>query len=92
SFVFRNLRWDAEEDLSKLVGDIGARRLVQGVSRFLAWQKQAATHLAENLTDYGVQENPLLITTDEFATLRDGIARFNADLTRSENRLTLLAR
>lgn len=91
SFVFRNLRWDAAEDLSKLVGDIAAQRLVQGASRFLAWQKQAATHLAENLADYLVQENPLLIATDEFATLRDGIARFNVDLSRIENRLTLLA-
>ena len=29
-FVFRHLRWDAEEDLSRLFGDIAAHRLVEG--------------------------------------------------------------
>jgi ubiquinone biosynthesis protein UbiJ len=29
-FVIRNLRWDAEEDLSKMVGDIAAHRIVKG--------------------------------------------------------------
>lgn len=92
SFVFRHLRWDAEEDLSRWIGDIAAHRLLQGASRFMAWQQQAASNLAENLAEYLVQESPLLVATDEFAPLRDGIARFNADLTRIENRLGLLAR
>ena len=29
-FVIRNLRWDAEEDLSRLVGDVAAHRIVKG--------------------------------------------------------------
>lgn len=92
SFVFRHLRWDVEEDLSRQVGDIVAHRLVEGAGRFMAWQKQAATHLAENLAEYLVHENPLLVATDEFAALRDNISRLNADLARLENRLALLAR
>lgn len=92
SFVCRNLRWDVEEDLAQHVGDIAAHRLVQGGSRFFAWQKQAAIHLAENLTDYLVEEKPLLIASGEFATLRDNLACFNADLSRLESRLAMLAR
>lgn len=86
SFVFRQLRWDAEEDLSKLVGDITAHRLVQGASRFATWQKQATNNLAENLAEYLTQENPLLITTHQFAVFRDDIARLNSELSQIEAR------
>jgi len=86
SFVFRNLHWDAEQDLSRWVGDIVAHRLVQGGSRFSSWQKQAAANLAENLAEYFTQENPLLITSLEFAGFRDNIARLTADLARLEAR------
>jgi len=84
SFVFRNLRWDAEEDLSQVVGDIAAHRLVAGAGRFAAWQKQAATNLAENLAEYLTRENPLLIPTEEFNAFRNEIAHLNSSLSRLE--------
>lgn len=90
SFVFRQLRWDVEEDLSHVVGDIAAHRLVQGAERFAAWQKQAATNLAGNLTEYLVQENPLLVATAEFTALARDIGRFSTDLARIEGRLAAL--
>ena len=86
SFVFRHLRWDAEEDLSRVVGDIAAHRLVDGAQRFLAWQKQAADNLAGNLAEYLVHERSLLVASPEFNELRDGIAHLNADLARLEAR------
>jgi len=90
SFVFRNLRWDAEEDLAKLVGDIPARRIVQGANRCIDWQKQAATNFAENLAEYLTLENPLLVPRAEMIALRDAIDRLNADLNRTEQRLAAL--
>lgn len=90
SFVFRNLRWDAEEDLSKLVGDIAAHRIVQGATRFVDWQMQAATHLAQNLGEYLTLEKPVLVTHEELLTLRDGIVQLDADLARTEKRLAAL--
>jgi ubiquinone biosynthesis protein UbiJ len=90
SFVFRNLRWDAEEDLAKLVGDIAAHRFVAGATRFVAWQKQAATHFAQNLGEYLTIESPMLVPHDELIALRDGIARLDADLIRAERRLAAL--
>ena len=92
SFVLRNLRWDAEEDLSKLFGDIAAHRIVQGAGRFFGWQKQAATNLAENVAEYLTLENPVLVPRDELLALRDGIAKLDADLTRAESRLAALSR
>jgi len=80
-FVLRNLRWDAEEDLSKLVGDIAARRIAQGAHAFTAWQKDAATRLAENLAEYLREENRLLVgrhELDTFATeVRDLLDRLD---------------
>jgi ubiquinone biosynthesis accessory factor UbiJ len=92
SFVFRNLRWDAEEDLSKLVGDIAAHRLVQGANRFMAWQQQAATRLAENVTEYLTLEQAVLVPRADLLALHDAIAAFDADLSRAESRLSALAR
>jgi ubiquinone biosynthesis protein UbiJ len=90
SFVFRNLRWDAEEDLSHLIGDIAAHRLVQGAERFFGWQRQAAQNFAANFGEYLTMENPLLVSRREFSALREGIARLNADLARLETRGTAL--
>lgn len=84
SFVFRHLRWDAEEDLSHLVGDIAAHRLVQGAERFAGWQHQAAQNLAANLAEYLALENPLLVSRREFDAHREGISRLNSDLIRLE--------
>lgn len=90
SFVFRNLRWDAEEDLAQLVGDIAAHRIVVGATRFVAWQKQATKHFAQNLGEYLTIETPVLVRRDELLALRDGIARLDADLNRAASRLAAL--
>ncbi len=90
SFVLRNLRWDAEEDLSKLVGDIAAHRVVAGATRFVAWQQQAASHFAQNLGEYLTFETQVLVPREELLALRDGVARLDADLSRAESRLASL--
>lgn len=92
SFIFRRLRWDIEEDLSSIVGDIAAHRMVQGANHLVAWHKQAATHFAQNLGEYLVYENPLLVATGEFVAWRDDISRFGADLSRLEARVAALAK
>lgn len=90
SFVFRHLRWDAEEDLSRLVGDMAAHRIVAAADRFIGWQKQAAQNLAANLAEYLARENPMLATAAEFAALRADINRLDADLNRFDSRLARL--
>jgi ubiquinone biosynthesis protein UbiJ len=88
-FLARNLRWDAEEDLSKLVGDIAAHRLLDGMRKFIAWERDARGRLAvsfgEYLTDEGeVLASPALV--EQFVAdvdrLRDGAARLEKRLQR----------
>ncbi len=92
SFVFRNLRWDFEEDLSRFVGDVAAHRLVLAASRLADWQRRAVTNLAENLAEYLLHENRLLAPRDELNALREGIARLNGELARVESRLASIKR
>lgn len=83
SFVFRNLRWDAAEDLSRIFGDIAAQRMVHSAHQFIAWQKQIAGNLLENINEYLAFENHTLITRTEFMA-------FSSDLSQLENRLSRL--
>lgn len=92
SFVLRNLRWDAEEDLSKRFGDIGARRIVASASRLIDWQNQAATNLAANIAEFLTLEKQVLVASHELLALRDDIAEFGSALTRAEVRLSTLSR
>ncbi len=92
-FVFRNLRWDAEEDLARLVGDIAAHRIVLGTEALVAAQRRAARGMAANLAEYFSEEEPLLVPTpalltltDELRELRDGLARLDKRTSRLERR------
>ena len=68
-FVARHLRWDIEEDLSRLTGDIVARRIVQAGQDLSAWQRDAARRTAESFADYFAQESRLLVARPELEQL-----------------------
>jgi ubiquinone biosynthesis protein UbiJ len=91
SFVLRNLRWDAEEDLSRAVGDIAAHRLVQGATAFAGWQRQAARNLAENVAEYVSEENPLVARPQELAAFGGEVGDLRDKLSRLERRIDKLA-
>jgi ubiquinone biosynthesis protein UbiJ len=90
--LFRQLAWDIEEDLSRLLPDIVAHRLAEGGRAFAAWQKEAATRLAGNLAEYLTEEQPLLARPadlDKFSreadTLREDAARLEKRIERLES-------
>ena len=59
--LFRKVRWDFEEDLSRVFGDVVAHRLAEGGRVLAAWQRGASLRLAENLAEYWTEERPLLV-------------------------------
>lgn len=90
SFVLRNLRWDIEEDLSKVFGDIVAHRIVATLNAFTQWQRQAARNFVENISEYLVEENPTLMKPADIAVFADEVGRLRNDLARIETRINHL--
>jgi ubiquinone biosynthesis protein UbiJ len=89
-FLFRNLRWDIESDLAQLVGDIAARRLVEGGKRIGRWQAEQARNLAANLAEYFTEESPLLARRDDLADFCAEVAALPARLAQIERRIASL--
>ena len=85
-FVLRNLRWDFEDDLSKAVGDIAAHRIAGLLRSFGAWQHQAAHNLAENLSEYLTEEQPMLAKQADQSALVAAVSQLQDDLAQLERR------
>jgi len=88
--LFRELAWDAEDDLSKVFGDIVAHRIVGTARDLLAWQKDAASRLAQNFAEYLTEEQPLLAHAQDSESLRRNLEALNEDCARLERRLEQL--
>jgi ubiquinone biosynthesis accessory factor UbiJ len=87
----RNLRWDIEEDLSRVVGDIAARRIVQAGRDLFAWQADAATRIGEALRDYLTEERPVLMHASELDAFAAAVRNFSDAVERLEKRIQRLA-
>ena len=88
--LLRELRWDAEEDLSRVVGDVIAHRMVRTGRDLLAWQKDAAQRLAQNLAEYWTEEHPLLVPRESLSRFTDDVARAGSEVDALEHRIVAL--
>ncbi|MGH8765825.1 MAG: sterol-binding protein, partial [Burkholderiales bacterium] len=91
-FLARHLRWDVEEDLSRLVGDIAARRIAGTARTLVAWHADALRRLAEGVVEYATEEARLLVRRDELAEVADAHARLRDGLERLELRIRRMER
>jgi ubiquinone biosynthesis protein UbiJ len=80
--VARNIRWDVEEDLSRVFGDIAAHRMAETGRKLDHWGRQGVDNLARSFAEYWTEEQPLIANrTDveqfnrEVDALRDDVAR-----------------
>lgn len=89
-FVLRNLRWDAEEDLSRVFGDIAAHQLMRGADQLFGWQRQAVRNAGENLAEYFTEEQPMIATPAALAEFAAEVDRLRDDLARLEKRVVRL--
>lgn len=88
-FVFRNLEWDAEEDLSRIVGDAPAHRIAGALRALHASQRRALEGISGNLAEYLAHEAGVLVPqaeqalfAQEVAQMRDAIARLDKRISR----------
>jgi ubiquinone biosynthesis protein UbiJ len=91
--IAQNLRWDFEEDLSRVFGDIIAHRLAGAGRAFARWQRESADSLARQATAYWTEERPLIAArplieqfSREVDTLRDDVARAEKRIEQLERR------
>jgi ubiquinone biosynthesis protein UbiJ len=89
-YLFRHLAWDAEEDLSRLLGDVVAHRLASEGRAFAAWQRDAATRLAQNFAEYWTEEQPLLARPSDVEKFCRDVDAFRDDVARLEKRIERL--
>lgn len=88
--LVRHLRWDAEEDLSRLVGDVTAHRLAQAARGFAAWHLDAAQRLGAALADYATEEKRLLVRRPELEALSESLAGLRDAIERLVKRIERL--
>jgi ubiquinone biosynthesis protein UbiJ len=86
----RHLRWDLEEDLSRLFGDVVAHRLAGAARAFAAWQVDAAQRVAGALVDYATEEKKVLVRRAELETLAQPLAQLRDAIARLDKRLERL--
>lgn len=87
SQLSQDLRWEAEEDLSKLFGDVAAVRMVATGKSILENAKRTHQNLQENLAEYFLEENPMLVRPQAVRAFGEQVNKTRDDVERLMKRL-----
>lgn len=85
--VASHIRWDAEEDLSRVFGDVVAHRMAQSARTLDQWRAQSADNLVRSLAEYWTEEQPLIARSREVAQFNRDVDALRDDVARFEKRL-----
>ena len=86
----RHLRWDVEEELSKVLGDVAAHRIAGAGRAFFSWQLDSARRLTDAIAGYGIDEARLVVPRSDLQRLAADIKTFEAALAALEQRISRL--
>lgn len=92
AFLAKNLRWDLEEDLSKVVGDAAAHRAVSTAKAAANWGKEASERLAAGAAEYITEEKPLVATRVKVEDFLAGVTELRDSVERLAKRIERLER
>ena len=90
SFLVRNLTWDAEEDLARVVGDNAAHRIAATARAFIGWSADAGLRVAQGAAEYWTEEAPLVATRVKVGTFVNAVAELRDAVERLEKRIEKL--
>jgi ubiquinone biosynthesis protein UbiJ len=90
SQLSQSLHWEAEEDLSKFIGDIAAVRVVAGARSAIDTMRSTQRKIAENLAEYFLEENPMLMRPQNVADFARDVAKLRDDVERLTKRIDRL--
>ncbi len=84
------LRWEYEEDLSKLIGDAPAHFAVAQGKKILSAGKAASRDLLENAVEYLSEEKKVLLNQRDFAMHKNQLMELRDSVERLEKRIAIL--
>lgn len=90
SQLSKGLRWDAEHDLERVIGPIGAVRLVGGARGAVNAAATAGRRLAENVAEFLLEEKRVLVRPHHVETFAGDVSRLRDDVERSAKRIARL--
>lgn len=86
----RTLRWDVEEDLSRVLGDVIAHRLAETGRALWRWQGEAGARLGEALGAYASDEARLVVRRPDLQAFAASLAELQRALGELEQRVERL--
>jgi len=88
--ILSALRWDIEDDLSKVVGDMAAYQVVQmSQEKLQRWQSQAK-NLGEMLVEYWQEEQPIIAKKNRVEQFNQSVDQLREDTDRLQQRVDKL--
>ena len=87
SFLARNLRWDAAEDLSKVVCDVAANRAAGAASATAHWASEAVKRTTAGAAEYWTEESPLIASRVKVEDFTHGVSDLRDAIERLEKRI-----
>lgn len=88
--IAKNLRWDLEQDLSQVMGDILAHRAVQTGNSMMQWHTETARNLSQALMEYWTEEQPLLAKPTQIREFIGAVNALQNDVAQLEKRIKAL--
>jgi len=83
----RDLRWDVEDELAGLIGDIPAARLVGAAAGIARGVREGAWRLASNVAEYLTEERGVLPSTYDLSAWGGEVRRLRDDAERAGKRI-----
>lgn len=90
SDLARDLRWDVEDDLSRIVGDVAAARLTSLGRNAASGMQSAAIRLVGNVGEYLTEESGLMATRQAYDDWVGRLAEMRKRLDRLDARISAL--
>jgi ubiquinone biosynthesis protein UbiJ len=88
--VARNLRWDVEEDLSRIFGDVAAHRMAESGRTVRRWGEQAFENTGRSFAEYWTEEQPLIAAARDIEAFNRAVDRLRDDAAQLEKRIERL--
>ena len=90
SWLMTHVRWDAEDDLAQLIGDIPAHRISRAGQNLVAQGQQTWTRAHNDARDWFAASPRALVSRGELAQMQEQVRELRDQAARLEKRLALL--